>query len=154
MEFHAYVSVLIPCNRHPRVKDSPHQKIQRAVYIDGPLNFIELRKKRQSLTLRVLIPFADTVVTEGWSDEMILRFCRFFLDSLLANGCLDYTHASVHRWKYGLPCRKYSDQTDQYIHSGGRIFFAGDRFAKWPSMAGAIVSGSRAAEALIESQSL
>jgi hypothetical protein len=148
IRFHSYVSVLIPCARRPRVKGDNTHGLADAVYLNSPLNFLQFRLEHK--TLRVLIPTAELILKEHWSKETVVAFIKYFLDQFVDDTNLDYRNASVEMWKYGLPLVQASTP-NQFVKHAERIFLAGDRFSKWPSMAGAIVSGSRAAEAMQES---
>lgn len=147
-KFHSYISLLIPCSDRPRIRGNKSLRMSDAVYLSSPLNFVQFRK--DDLAIRVLIPLADHILKAKWSDEMIVSFCKYFLDQMLKDSHIDYKKASVKRWPFGLPFVEQTPSLNQYLVHKRRVFFCGDRFSKWPSMAGAIVSGARTAERITE----
>lgn len=148
LKFHSYISLLIPCSQRPLTREKKSQEISDAVYLDTPINFVQFSEKHHSL--RVLIPIADPILEANWSDEMVINFSKYFLSQMLADNYIDYKKASVKRWKLGLPLVIQTPNPHHYSVYRGRVFFSGDRFSKWPSMAGAIVSGARTAERITE----
>jgi monoamine oxidase len=143
--FHGYISVLLTFHRRPRVKATPRIDLRRGLYMDNPLNYMQAQKVQGSWVVRVLIPQADDLM--DCSDGAILHLCFYYLRQILDNPD-DCVQRQVKRWERGLPCRGTGSHFEPI---GQRIYLAGDRFSSWPSMAGAIVSGARAAEAVAKS---
>ncbi len=110
MKFHSYVSVLIPCCKRPMIKGDGRRSLGGAVYVDSPLNYVQFRRNGGKSSLRILLPRADYVLQQRWADQAIVIFCKYFLDQMIMDKCVEYDKASVQRWEYGLPCEQYKDK--------------------------------------------
>lgn len=141
--FHAYISILLEYRVRTQVKRRPKFDLARGLYTDGPLNYLQLTKRgASSHVLRILLPNAES--KRRWRERQILAFCRKHLRRILINpGRI--RSSSVKRWKLGLPC---GGSKESFRKISDRIYLAGDRFGKWPSMDAAITSGYAAAKAL------
>jgi hypothetical protein len=140
--FHAYISVLLQFER-AWWHDGPaplREAFSGGLYMEGPLNYVQqvpVGLTRRPV-LRVLMPNATGKL--GSSNRTIAAFC---LDRLraIAPGVPAPVSTSVRRWEVGLPCRGQRS----YVSSLGRLCLAGDQFAEWPSMDGAVGTGLAAA---------
>lgn len=146
--FHSYISMLFKFARKPSLSE---QKVdlRDGLYTDHPLmNYLEAedtRKGKHAWTLRILIPYAERF--RQLSDEAIAGKCMKVLVNRLQISVQPFGSPSIKRWEKGLPCggtpRKYEKASEG-------IYLCGDRYGRWPSMAAAIVSGARAAEAILD----
>lgn len=146
--FHSYISMLFKFASKPGLIG---QKVdlRDGLYTDHPLmNYLEAedtRKGKHRWTLRILIPYGDRFCR--LSDEEIEGKCMKVLVNRLQIKVKPFGSPSIKRWVKGLPCggtpRKY-----EKVSEG--IYLCGDRYGRWPSMAAAIVSGARAAEAILD----
>ena len=117
------------------------------LYTDDRLvNYLEAedaRKGKHRWVLRILIPYAERF--HQWSNKVIEESCMKVLNGLEPK-VNPLGSPSIKRWENGLPCggirRKY-----ETVSEG--IYLCGDRYGWWPSMAAAIVSGARAADAIL-----
>jgi len=135
--FHAYISVLLDYQHRPQLKAKPKFDLSGGLYTDGPLNYIQLTKRKNSCVLRILIPNGGMMIR--WRELDLVAYCVHHLSPYIAG--VDQFHASsVQKWKFGLPCGGYKTGKG-FQRIGHRIFLAGDRFGKWPSMDAAISSG-------------
>ena len=148
VHFHAYVSVLLEYSNRWWARSLSH--LRYGLYTDGDLNFIEEvpTRTRGRYVLRILQPNAERWL--GWSDQRIKSHCfrelgRLSRSGTSARAAKNPTLCSIARWPQGLPCVS----TDALYHRAHRrIYLAGDRFARWPSMNGALRSGRAAATEL------
>jgi protoporphyrinogen oxidase len=146
--FHSYISMLFKFARKPGLIG---QKVdlRDGLYTDHPfMNYLEAedtRKGKHRWTLRILIPHAERF--RRLSDEEITCKCMKVLMNTLQIKFEPFGLPSIKRWVKGLPCggtpRKY-----EKVSEG--IYLCGDRYGRWPSIAAAIVSGARAAEAILD----
>lgn len=138
--FHGYVSILLAYREQPRVEDNPGFDLGNGLYTDGPLNYMQLTTcSRPPYVLRILIP--NTGAMLHWKAPAIVSFCCQQLEPILASREKPYT-SSVKTWKFALPCGG-SNRSFQKV--GSRVYLAGDRFGKWPSMNAAVASGDSSA---------
>jgi monoamine oxidase len=140
--FHGYISVLLEYANPPKHAS----ELERGLYLRSPLNYIKLTESTHGWVLRILIPNADRLMR--YSDSQILKLANDDLNQILAAGG-QWRRYSIKKWRFGLPCGAGSGQHFHRVEN--RIYLAGDRFSRWPSMAGAIVSGSRVARAVANS---
>jgi monoamine oxidase len=97
--------------------------------------------------LRILIANADWLIN-GMKEASIAKMCLAELRQFIEGS--EKPTFTVKKWLFGLPKPpRTSSSTGPFRKRSGRIYLAGDRFTKWPSLAGAIVSGNRAATALL-----
>jgi hypothetical protein len=143
--FHGYLNILLGYHARPQVKGSPDLDLKNGLITDGPLNYMKLTEHPRSLyVLRVLIPNAGEKL--HWEASDVVAFSVRHLQPIIAN-VDQFCVSSVKAWKDGLPCGG-SNKCFQKV--GSRIYLAGDRFGKWPSMDAAVASGQQAAEALLK----
>lgn len=135
--YHAYTSILLEYKRCPRLRANPNFDLSRGLYTDGPLNYIQLTKLHGLHTLRILMPNADTKL--GRKEQDLAAYCVAHLRPLII-GADQPLCSSVKKWQLGLPCGRHKNN-DGFQKIGCRIFLAGDRFGKWPSMDAAVFSG-------------
>lgn len=140
--FHGYISLLLEYANPPKRAS----KLERGVYLRSQINYIKLTESTHGWVLRILIPNADRLM--HYSDSQILKLATDGINQVLAAGG-QWRRYSIKKWRFGLPCGAGSGQ--HFHRAGNRIYLAGDRFSRWPSMAGAIVSGSRVARAVANS---
>ncbi|MDK2743760.1 MAG: NAD(P)-binding protein [Nitrospira sp. BO4] len=142
--FHSYLNILIGFHTKPTLTDNPHVDLGDGLYTDDPLlNYLEVERKKHTWVLRILTPDAQRFAQ--WRDSQIIERCKKVLTNLgVANKWVG--SPSIRRWEYGLPCGGISKKFDK-VSDG--MYLCGDRYGRWPSMAGAIVSGARAADALL-----
>ncbi len=145
--FHGYVSVLLTYHDQPRVTGDPGFDLANGLYTDGPLNYMQLTTcSKPPYTLRILIPNAGRMLHLRESD--VVAFCIQHLQPIITNAD-KFCVSSVKTWKFGLPCGG-SNKCFQKV--GSRVYLAGDRFGKWPSMDAAISSGKKVAAAFLNRQ--
>jgi phytoene dehydrogenase-like protein len=143
---HSYISILLEFDFRPELRNDPHINLHDGLYIDDPfVNYLELEAKKPKWILRILVPNAERF--EYWSDGQINKHCRKVLETLgMPRKLVESPTISIKHWEEGLPCggtrRKF-----EKVSEG--IYLCGDRYGRWPSMAGAMVSGARAADALM-----
>lgn len=148
VHFHAYVSVLLEYSKRWWARSL--RQLRYGLYTDSALNFIEEvpTRTRGRYVLRILQPNAECWLR--WSDRRIRSLCirelrRLSKPGTFARAAKSPTFCSIKRWRQGLPCGSSGTLYHQ-VHR--RIYLAGDRFAKWPSMDGALESGRAAATEL------
>lgn len=142
--FHSYISVLYNSLVKPTLSGNRHVSLCNGLYTDDPfVNYLELEFKEDRWVLRILAPNARRF--EHWRDDQISNHCKKVLAKL---GVPDDWAGppSIRRWENGLPCGGTSKKFDK-VSDG--LYLCGDRYGRWPSMAVAIVSGARAADALL-----
>ena len=143
--YHSYVSVLLAYRGRPQVKDHQDVDLTKGLYTDGSLNYIQLTKGAgPPYGLRILIPNAEKMFR--WEESDVVAFCVKHLKPIIADADNFYA-SSVKPWEFGLPCGGNSRPFEKI---GNRVYLAGDRFGKWPSMDAAITSGHRTAAAVDE----
>lgn len=142
--FHSYLNILIGFHTKPTLAGNPHVDLCDGLYTDDPLlNYLEVEHKKHTWVLRILTPDAQRFAQ--WGDSQISERCREVLAKLgVANKWVG--SPSIRRWENGLPCGGISKKFDT-VSDG--VYLCVDRYGRWPSMAGAIVSGARAADALL-----
>jgi len=140
--FHQYLSLLIPYDKEPTLRDHPGLPLTHGLYVDNSLNYIKTKKVNEQWIVRALIPYADR--WQRYSDDRVKTMCKKNLKQLLSSDVCPSAEPDLMRWEFGLPC---GGQPEFYQRFGRAIFLAGDRFSKWPSMAGAIISGEKVANA-------
>lgn len=142
--FHSYFNVLLEYRVAPQIKDAPGFDLTRGLYTDGALNYLQLTKRsRSSYVLRILIPDARSKLKK-WSKQHTVAFCVRHLRQILVDPgrvCV----SSVKGWEFGLPC---GGRKESFKKVTSRIYLAGDRFGKWPSMDAAVKSGYQAAKTI------
>jgi Flavin containing amine oxidoreductase len=149
--FHSYVSVLLQYRRAWWKEENPSLRRGFVVglYSDGPLNYIQQasRTPQGRRTLRILLPDADR--ERAWGDAQIRNWCLAGLRDI-SSLSEKPIRSRITRWPEGLPCVGREEQAwkEKAKAIGKRLYLAGDRFAEWPSMNAAIVSGRRAAQLL------
>ena len=143
--FHGYVNVLLAYRDQPRVKGAPDFDLVNGLYTDGPLNYIQLADRARSpYGLRILIPNAGRKL--HWETPAVVGFCIQHLQPIITNAD-KFCISSVKAWKFGLPC---GGNNRSFQKVGSRVYLAGDRFGKWPSMDTAVMSGKSAANTALE----
>jgi predicted NAD/FAD-dependent oxidoreductase len=145
--FHSYISILFEFPEKPAFLTMANADLVNGVYTDDLLvNYLEAedtKRKNHRWVLRILVPDAKQFLE--WSDEQLEARCIKVLMKLRINGT-PLSPPSIKRWENGLPCggtRRSYDKVSELV------YLCGDRYGRWPSMAAAIVSGARAAEALL-----
>jgi predicted NAD/FAD-dependent oxidoreductase len=145
--FHSYISILFEFTDKPVFSAMPKADLANGLYTDDSVvNYLEAadtKRKKRRWVLRILIPHAKQFLR--WSDEQLEARCVKVLIKLGINGT-PLSPPSIQRWENGLPCGGIRRSYDKVSE---RIYLCGDRYGRWPSMAAAIVSGARAAEALL-----
>ncbi|WP_173045172.1 FAD-dependent oxidoreductase [Nitrospira sp. KM1] len=145
--FHSYISMLFEFDAKPRLLKIPTADLCSGLYTDDRLvNYLELEDTKRSTrrwVFRILIPDAGKFLR--WSDKDLETRCVKTLMRLGLNG-KPLNAPSVKRWANGLPC---GGTRRSYDRVSEKVYLCGDRYGRWPSMAAAIVSGARAAEALL-----
>jgi len=143
--FHGYVNVLLAYRDQPRVKGAPDFDLVNGLYTDGPLNYIQLADRARSpYGLRILIPNAGRMLR--WEESDVVAFCVEHLKPIIINAD-QLCASSVKAWKFGLPC---GGNNRSFQKVGSRVYLAGDRFGRWPSMDAAVMSGKSAANTALE----
>src|SRR5262249_16730569 len=141
---HAYVSLLLEFRQRWWGRSLP--ELRNGLYTDGPLNFVQEVPTfaKGCHVIRILLPIAERWLSRG--DRDLIAFCLRHL-RLLSDEVKRPSSSSIKRWRYGLPC---GGPARAYARVSARppIYMAGDRFAAWPSMSGALESGQRAGEAI------
>ena len=140
--FHAYISVLLRC-RNVSWTTERDVDLRNGLYTLNPLGYIqEVPNNSASFrVIRVLIPNADLKLK--WGKKQIETFCLFNLRKI--GLIIDKPRCFFKKWLFGMPC---GGQHKKYEQITPRLYLAGDRFGKWPSMNAAVVSGRKAARAL------
>lgn len=142
--FHGYISVLLDYSSRPQVKGRPDLNLKNGLYTDRPLNYMQLTAcSKPPYTLRILIPNAGEKL--HWEASDVVAFCIQHLRPIIADAD-QFCASSVMAWKFGLPC---GGSKKTFHKVGSRVYLAGDRFGKWPSMDAAVASGRRVADAVI-----
>jgi hypothetical protein len=142
--FHSYISVLYDSSVRPTLKGNRGVDLRDGLYTDDSfVNYLELESKNHRWVLRILAP--DARRFEHWRDRQISNHCRKILAKV--GVAEDWAGPpSIRRWENGLPCGGTNKKFDK-VSDG--LYLCGDRYGRWPSMAVAIVSGARAADALL-----
>lgn len=144
IHFHAYISVLLSCS-NVSWKTKRNVDLKDGLYTLSPLGYIqEVTKNAANLrVIRILMPNADLKMP--WQEKQIKDFC---MSNLRRIGLIIASPQwSIKKWQFGLPC---GGQNKKYERITPRVYLAGDRFGKWPSMNTAITSGKSAANAVVK----
>lgn len=143
--FHTYLSFLLECPSAPRLKAKPKFDLERGLYTDSPLNYIQVRRwSTGSHVIRGLIPDADKMTSQ--SHKALVEYCVQNL-SMVINHADRFVNPSVKLWRAGLPCG--GNWISKLYHlENPAVRLAGDRFETWPSMDAAFLSGTKVAKAL------
>ena len=143
--FRGYLSVLLEYRACPRIRGEDKINLAHGLYTDGPLNYMYLATSaKHSYVLRILIPNAGAKL--NWNKAKVISYCNNYLEPILTTAGTHHA-SSVRAWNIGLPC---GGNNREFSRITNRIYLAGDKFGKWPSMDAAIRSGRLAAEALAE----
>jgi len=145
--FHSYISILFEFVKKPAFLAMAEADLANGLYTNDRLvNYLEAedtKRKNRRWVLRILVPDAKQFLQ--WSDKQLEARCMKVLKKLRINDT-PLNSPSIKRWGNGLPC---GGTRRSYEKVSERIYLCGDRYGRWPSMAAAIVSGARAAEALL-----
>ena len=142
--YHAYISLLLEF-REAWWRGSGIG-LENGLSTDGLVNFVEEVRQEGLGTpvLRMLLPTAESLI--DLSDRRIVQRCVEALRQLTPQARAPL-RTRVQKWAKGLPCG--GARTMRCLRVGTRTYLAGDRFARWPSMNGAVESGFAAARAVL-----